>query len=146
MTKSSYDELVKQCRDCIDCLCSECKYEYLQKPGNFVQCMNALLGEAADAIEELKANKTQYAEESFPKFNKDHFNISYLELAKQDNNESQSHLCNSLNSMYGLFMRLGSTNDGTYIPVKASTLYTAGLYFERAQNLITYLQNELNLA
>lgn len=48
-----YDELVKQCRDCIDCLCGECKYEHLQKPGNFVQCMNALLGEAADAIEEL---------------------------------------------------------------------------------------------
>ena len=48
-----YDELVKQCRDCIDCLCGECKYEHLQKPGNFVPCMNALLGEAADAIEEL---------------------------------------------------------------------------------------------
>lgn len=47
------DELVKQCRDCIDCLCGECKYEHLQKPGNFVPCMNALLGEAADAIEEL---------------------------------------------------------------------------------------------
>lgn len=48
-----YDELVKQCRDCIDCLCGECKYEHLQKPGNFVPCMNALLGETADAIEEL---------------------------------------------------------------------------------------------
>ena len=50
-----YDELVKQCRDCIDCLCGECKYEHLQKPGNFVPCMNALLEEAADAIEELSA-------------------------------------------------------------------------------------------
>ncbi len=48
-----YDELVKQCRDCIDCLCGDCKYEHLQKPGNFVQCMNSLLGETADAIEEL---------------------------------------------------------------------------------------------
>ena len=48
-----YDELIKQCRDCIDCLCGDCKYEHLQKPGNFVPCMNALLGEAADAIEEL---------------------------------------------------------------------------------------------
>lgn len=49
-----YDELVKQCRDCIDCLCGDCKYEHLQKTGNFVQCMNALLGETADAIEELE--------------------------------------------------------------------------------------------
>lgn len=48
-----YNDLVKQCRDCIDCLCGECKYENLQKPGNFVPCMNALLGESADAIEEL---------------------------------------------------------------------------------------------
>lgn len=48
-----YNELVKQCRDCIDCLCGECKYEYLQEPGNFVLCMNALLGEAANAIEKL---------------------------------------------------------------------------------------------
>ena len=48
------DELVKQCRDCIDCLCGECKYEHLQKAGNFVPCMNALLGEAANAIEELQ--------------------------------------------------------------------------------------------
>lgn len=48
-----YDELVKQCRDCIDSLCGECKYEHLQKPGNFVPCMNTLLGEAANAIEEL---------------------------------------------------------------------------------------------
>lgn len=53
-----YDELVKQCRDCIDCLCGECKYEHLQKPGNFVQCMNALLGDAADAIEELSKAPT----------------------------------------------------------------------------------------
>lgn len=86
----------------------------------------------------------EYAEETLPKSYKDHFNISYLELAKRDNDESQSHLCNSLNAMHGLFMHLGSTNDGAYIPVKASTLYTAGLYFERAQNLITYLQSELN--
>lgn len=48
-----HEELVKQCRDCIDSLCGECKYEHLQTPGNFVTCMNALLGEAADAIEEL---------------------------------------------------------------------------------------------
>ena len=52
-----YDELVTQCRDCIDCLCGDCKYEHLQKPGNFVPCMNALLGEAADAIEELSRQK-----------------------------------------------------------------------------------------
>ena len=51
-----YEELVKRCRDCIDCLCGECKYKHLQKPGNFVPCMNALLGETADAIEELSAN------------------------------------------------------------------------------------------
>lgn len=49
-----YEELLKQCRDCIDCLCGDCKYEHLQKPGNFVPCMNALLGEAADAIERLQ--------------------------------------------------------------------------------------------
>ena len=48
-----YDELVKQCRDCLDSLCGDCKYKRLQKPGNFVPCMNALLREAADAIEEL---------------------------------------------------------------------------------------------
>ena len=45
------DELVKQCRDCIDCLCDECKYEHLQKIGNFVPCMSALLGEVAYALE-----------------------------------------------------------------------------------------------
>ena len=54
-----YDELVKQCRDCIDCMCGDCKYEHLQKPGNFVQCMNALLGDAADAIEELQKRMPQ---------------------------------------------------------------------------------------
>ena len=48
-----YEELVKQCRGCLDSLCGECKYEHLQKAGNFVPCMNALLGEAADAIEKL---------------------------------------------------------------------------------------------
>ena len=53
-----YEELVKQCRDCLDSLCGECKYEHLQKAGNFVPCMNALLGEAADAIEEL-SNMTE---------------------------------------------------------------------------------------
>ena len=79
-----------------------------------------------------------------PKSNKHNFNLTHLELAKRDNDESQSHLCNSLDAMRGVFIRLGSTNDDAYIPVKASTLYTAGLYFERAQNLITYLQSELN--
>lgn len=48
-----YEELVKQCRGCLDSLCGECKYEHLQKAGNFVPCMNALLGEATNAIEEL---------------------------------------------------------------------------------------------
>lgn len=57
-----YEKLVKQCRDCIDSLCGECKYEHLQKPGNFVRCMNALLGEAADAIEELIAYVRQIEE------------------------------------------------------------------------------------
>ncbi len=49
-----YEELIKQCRDCLDSLCGECKYEHLQNAGNFIPCMNALLGEAADAIEELE--------------------------------------------------------------------------------------------
>ena len=49
-----YEELVKQCRGCLDSLCGECKYEHLQKAGNFVPCMNALLGEAANAIEKLQ--------------------------------------------------------------------------------------------
>lgn len=48
-----YEELVKQCRSCLDSLCGECKYEHLQKAGNFVRCMNALLVEATNAIEEL---------------------------------------------------------------------------------------------
>ena len=60
-----YDELVKQCRDCIDCLCGECKYEHLQKPGNFVQCMNALLGEAADAIEGLLSERDEVNADSW---------------------------------------------------------------------------------
>ena len=49
-----YEELVKQCRGCLDSLCGECKYEHLQNAGNFVPCMNALLGEATNAIEELQ--------------------------------------------------------------------------------------------
>ena len=48
-----YEDLIKQCRGCLDSLCGECKYKHLQKAGNFVRCMNALLGEAANAIEEL---------------------------------------------------------------------------------------------
>ena len=50
-----YEELIQQCQNCLDSLCGECKYEHLQKPGNFVLCMNALLKEAANAIEELQA-------------------------------------------------------------------------------------------
>ena len=54
-----YEELVKQCRGCLDSLCGECKYEHLQNAGNFVPCMNALLREAANAIEVLsKTEKT----------------------------------------------------------------------------------------
>lgn len=52
-----YEELVKQCRDCLDSLCGDCKYEHLQKPGNFVPCMNALLGETADVIEKLSKKR-----------------------------------------------------------------------------------------
>lgn len=48
-----YNELVKRLRNCIDSYCAGCKYESLLEPGNFVKCMNALIGEAADAIEEL---------------------------------------------------------------------------------------------
>lgn len=72
-----YDELVKQCRDCIDCLCGECKYEHLQKPGNFVPCMNALLGEAADAIEELQKAV------NFHKFNSEFWEDKYNSLADE---------------------------------------------------------------
>lgn len=50
---SDYDELVKELRNCVDSLCGECKYQHLQKPGNFVPCMNAMITEAADAIEQL---------------------------------------------------------------------------------------------
>lgn len=50
-----YENLIKSLRNCLDCLCGECKYEYMQKPGNFVQCMNAIIAEAANAIEELTA-------------------------------------------------------------------------------------------
>ena len=60
--KTMYEGLVKQCRDCLDSLCGECKYEHLQKPGNFVVCMNALLREAADAIESLDDIAQTYAE------------------------------------------------------------------------------------
>lgn len=49
------DELVKRLRNCVDSLCGECKYQHLQKPGNFVPCMNAMITEAADAIEELQS-------------------------------------------------------------------------------------------
>lgn len=49
------DEFVKRLRNCVDALCGECKYQQLQKPGNFVPCMNAMITEAADAIEELQA-------------------------------------------------------------------------------------------
>lgn len=67
-----------------------------------------------------------------------------LNLAIRDNDESQSHLCNSLNAMGGLLGRLGVLDDDTYIPVKSRTLSTAAHYMYRAQNLITYLQTELH--
>jgi hypothetical protein len=54
------DELVKQLRNCVDSLCGECKYQQLQKPGNFVPCMNAMITEAADAIEELIEERDAY--------------------------------------------------------------------------------------
>lgn len=57
MEAKMYDDLVKRCRNCIDSLCGECKYEHLQKPGNFVICMNALIKEAADAIEALSTRE-----------------------------------------------------------------------------------------
>lgn len=57
-----YEELIKRCRCCLDSLCGECKYEHLQNAGNFVPCMNALLAEAADAIEKLSAYVRQIEE------------------------------------------------------------------------------------
>lgn len=57
-----YDELVKNWRDCIGGLCGDCKYEHLHELGNFVPCMNALLAEAADAIEKLSAYVRQIEE------------------------------------------------------------------------------------
>ena len=50
---AEYDETIKRLRNCVDCYCKGCKYEHLQEPGNFVKCMNAMVNEAANAIEEL---------------------------------------------------------------------------------------------
>ena len=48
-----YDELLKAIDNCHECLCGECKYKHLQRPGNFVRCMDALMTDAAFAIGEL---------------------------------------------------------------------------------------------
>lgn len=49
-----HEELLNNLRNCHECYCDGCKYESLLEPGNFVKCMNALIAEAADAIEELQ--------------------------------------------------------------------------------------------
>lgn len=54
-----YKELITQCRNCIESLCGECRYNHLLEPGNTVKCMNALVSDAADAIEELNKKYLQ---------------------------------------------------------------------------------------
>ena len=49
-----YEELTKALRNCSDCYCGDCKYKELMKPGNCVKCMNKLIDDAADAIDELQ--------------------------------------------------------------------------------------------
>ena len=49
-----YDKLLTNLRNCYDCYCEGCKYEHLLEPGNFVKCMNALIKESTDAIENLQ--------------------------------------------------------------------------------------------
>lgn len=52
---ADYADMIKALRNCVDCYCADCKYKHLQEPSNFVKCMNAMVNEAADAIEELQS-------------------------------------------------------------------------------------------
>lgn len=52
-----YEKLITDLNNCLDSLCGECKYESLMEAGNYVRCMNALIKEAADAIEYLSRQK-----------------------------------------------------------------------------------------
>lgn len=48
-----YDELLKILRECNDCICEEhCPYH--EDRNNPVKCMTKIVGDAADAIEELQ--------------------------------------------------------------------------------------------
>ena len=49
-----YEMLISALRNCQESLCGECKYKSLSKPGNFVPCMNKMIENAADAIEDLQ--------------------------------------------------------------------------------------------
>jgi hypothetical protein len=59
-----YEDLVKALRNCSDCYCGDCKYRELLEPGNWVKCQNKLIDEAADAIEELIADRDKYKRHS----------------------------------------------------------------------------------
>ncbi len=60
-----------------------------------------------------------------------------------DVDESQSHLCNSLNAMTGFCMHRSKPDSMECIPIISKDLYSMGCYFERAQALITYLKERL---
>lgn len=50
-----YTELIERCKFCINGLCGECEYGSWQETGDCIQCMHALISDAANAIEDLSA-------------------------------------------------------------------------------------------
>ncbi len=63
---------------------------------------------------------------------------------KRDADESQSHLCNSLNAETGYLHHLIAMcgDSSTYLPIVPKHLKLMADYMERAQYVITYLQEE----
>lgn len=50
-----YTELIERCEFCINSLCGECEYGSWQETGDCIQCMHALISDAANAIKDLSA-------------------------------------------------------------------------------------------
>lgn len=62
-----YDELLKILRECNDCICEEhCPYH--EDRNNPVKCMTKIVGDAADAIEELQNRLEQALFMPLPKW------------------------------------------------------------------------------
>ena len=61
-----YEELLTVLRECNDCICEE-HCPYYEERNNPIRCMTKIVGDAADAIEELQKPKWISVEERLPK-------------------------------------------------------------------------------